>query len=248
MKQEMYHYFNLLEETHWWFLARKEIVLRLIHKFQQREKESSPPHILDIGCGTGGMLTALQSLGTVWGIDSSKKAVDYASSKVPKATITQGSVPQDMPQQQFDIITLLDVLEHIEDDTAALQKIKQSLKPRGIAVITVPALQFLWTSHDDMNEHKRRYSRRELKEKIEKSGLILKKISYYNTLLFLPIAAIKILQRLFPLKKKSHFRDTPPPAFLNIPLRIIFGLEKYLLSSLNFPFGISIIAVVQHEK
>jgi len=248
MKQEMYHYFNLLEETHWWFLARKEIVLKLIQKFQPGKKEASPLHLLDIGCGTGGMLAGLQSLGTVWGIDSNKKAVDYASSKVPQATVIHGSVPQDMPQQQFDIITLLDVLEHIEDDTATLQRLKQALKPGGIAVITIPAYQFLWTSHDDMNEHKRRYTSGELQEKIEKSGLTIKKISYYNTFLFLPIAAIKIFQRLFSREVKSHFRDTPPPSYLNMPLRIIFSLEKHLLSFLNFPFGVSIIAVVQHEE
>lgn len=248
MKQEMYRYFNLLEETHWWFLARKEIVLKLIQKFRLEEKESSSAHLLDIGCGTGGILAALQSLGTVWGIDSNKKAVDYASSKVPQATVIQGSIPQDMPKQQFDIITLLDVLEHIEDDTGTLQRLKQALKPKGIAVITVPAYQFLWTSHDDMNEHKRRYTVLELKEKIERSGLTVRKISYYNTFLFFPIAAIKILQRILSREAKSHFTDTSPPAYLNMPLRIIFSLEKHLLSFLNFPFGISIIAVVQHEK
>ena len=240
----MYEYFNAIEERHWWFQARKEIVLRLIDQHYEKGKKLE---VLDIGCGTGMTLKALEKYGEVWGLDKNIKAIEYSKKKAPEAQVMQGSFPAQVPAKQFDIITVLDVIEHIEEDGRALQKLAQTLKPNGIAVITAPAYKLHWTGHDDMNEHKRRYTAPELKQKLRDAGLEIKKISYYNTLLFFPIAAAKIMSRVFSPHAKSHFTAAPPPAFLNLPLKAIFAFEKYLLPHINFPFGISIIAVATRK-
>lgn len=240
MKEQMYDYFYHIEEKHWWFQGRLDIVMKLIHTYAQHTNHAK---ILDVGCGTGMVLQALQAYGTVWGIDKSEKAIRYSKEKVPGARVYIASFPEHMPNAQFDIITVLDVLEHIDQDRQALSKLTHMLKPGGIVVITAPAYKFLWTSHDDMNEHKRRYTVPELKEKVLEASLDIKKISYYNTLLFLPMVLVKLSCRFFFHDVKAHFGHTPSPAFINLPLRFLFSLEKYVLPYINFPFGISIIVI-----
>jgi len=162
MRDQLYDYFYLVESRHWWFRARSKIVQTMIARFSGARKKAS---VLDIGCGTGAQLQTLKPYGTLWGLDKSAKALEYAKTKAPFAHLMQGSFPECTFDQQFDIIMLLDVLEHIEDDTLALQKLASIMKPGAIAVITVPAYQFLWTTHDDINEHKRRYTLSELSKK-----------------------------------------------------------------------------------
>ena len=240
MQAQLYESLHRVEEKHWWFVARREIVLTFIDKYRPKKQYAK---ILDTGCGTGMILKALTRYGKVWGIDKSAKAVAYSKAKVPEATILCASFPEEAPRESFDIITVLDVLEHIQEDTKAIHKLKELLAPQGILVITVPAFRFLWSAHDDMNEHKRRYTLEELRQKILESDLQVKKISYYNTLLFLPIACSKILNRMVFHSSKAHYSDTPPPFWINLPLRTLFSLEKYLLPFTNFPFGLSLIVV-----
>lgn len=246
MEQEMYTYFNAIEETHWWFQARKEIIKTLLNKYHKKNPED---HVLDVGCGTGMMAKELAEYGQVWGLDNDPSALEYSRKKAEGARFILGSLPDDMPARQFKLITLLDVLEHIENDTEALQKLEENLEPNGTLLITVPAYRFLWTSHDDINQHKRRYTIGELKEKIEGANLKIEKISYYNTFLFPPIvAAKKIINALYPHRKKSHFGIMSPSPLINAPLKPIFTLEKYFLPHINFPFGISIIAVASKKE
>ena len=244
MQEQMYHYFHEVEDRHWWFQGRKEVVLAFIDRYSRSAKERK---ILDVGCGTGMMLQALKEYGEVWGLDKSVKAIEYSRTRAPGAHLMQGSFPEQIPQGQFDIITFLDVLEHIENDKEALRKLVDILQPNGTLIITVPAYQFLWTSRDDMNEHKRRYTLPELREKILGANLQIKKISYYNTLLFAPIALLKLVSRFLLRSPKSHFGAKQPSAWINFSLRILFSFEKYLLSFMNFPFGISLIVVAKRK-
>lgn len=251
MKQEMYEYFNAIEERHWWFRARKDIVLKMIDKYfdspSTRAVRSGRAQVLDVGCGTGGMLRHLARYGEVWGLDPNEQALRYSRAKVPEAHLLAGKLPNTLPDKQFDLITCLDVLEHVDEEERAVKKLAETLKPDGLLVLTVPAYQWLWTAHDDINEHKRRYTTKELETTITNAGFSIQKISYYNTLLFVPAALAKLLTRLYPRKNKSHFSEKPPPAILNVPLRIIFSLEQYLLSHINFPFGVSIIVIAKKE-
>ena len=240
MEQQLYDIFHKIEDTHWWFQARKDIVLSLIARYSPVQKEK---RILDVGCGTGGMLKELAKYGSVWGLDKNKKAIEYSSQKVPEANLMVGTFPEHMPEGNFDLIVALDILEHIEQDRKALQRLGNALSSQGIVVITVPAYRALWTSHDDANQHRRRYTRAELKQKVLDADLEILKISYYNTFLFIPIVLRKLINRFSPQDPASPLRDTSPPAWVNSLLHFVFSLEKHILNFMNFPFGVSLIVI-----
>ncbi len=245
MEDIMYDYFYRIENKHWWFQSRREIILRLINKYYSKKADCK---VLDIGCGTGSMLNYLFSYGEVQGIDCSKKAIDYSKKKSPNAKVSIGSLPYDLPREKFDLILSLEVLEHVDKDDEALKSINNILKPEGTFILTVPANQFLFSAHDRINLHKRRYSLKELKLKLEKAGFEIKKISYYNTFLFIPATLVILFKKIFDSKKpKSHFEKIPH-FFLNGILKTIFSMEKHLLPSVNFPCGVSLIAVVSKRK
>jgi hypothetical protein len=137
----------------------------------------------------------------------------------------------------------LDVIEHIDDDISALVSIKSMLSKGGFAVITVPAYKFLWSPFDDMNHHRRRYNLSMLEEKLISAGFIIKKISYFNFFLF-PLALIsKLFNRI---SNRSGISDLDvPPIFINKLMAKIFQTEQIFLKKINFPFGVSIIAIVE---
>jgi SAM-dependent methyltransferase len=154
-------------------------------------------------------------------------------------------LPNQIPyaENYFDLITALDVIEHVDEDVDSLKAIRTRLVADGKAVITVPAYMFLWSKFDEMNEHKRRYTLTELNEKLVQAGFVVEKISYYNTLLFPVVFVIRMLNNLLKLDGSSDVNM--PNAPLNFVLKKIFGIEKYLLKFINLPFGVSILAVVK---
>jgi 2-polyprenyl-3-methyl-5-hydroxy-6-metoxy-1,4-benzoquinol methylase len=241
MNIEMYRIFFNIQKQHWWFVAKKDIVLGAIHSHVALHKDCT---VLDIGCGSGLMLNALDELANTSGMDMSNEAIQF-SQEIFSGPIKQGSLPDNVPfpNESFDLITALDVVEHIDDDIGSLKAIRHLLKPSGKAVITVPAYMFLWSSFDDMNEHKRRYTLPELRQKLNSAGFQIEKISYFNSLLF-PI--VYIVRKLNNLMGRDGASDVDMPSkALNYILRQIFGLEKYLLRCCSLPFGVSILAVVK---
>jgi len=244
MEKFLYDYFYKIEDKHWWFQGRKEILLRLIDKYYRPEPNSK---VLDIGCGTGMMLKSLSKYGEVYGLDKNEKAIAYSKIRSPKAKIVLGSFPENMQNLlplKFDLITVLDVLEHIDDDTKALEAIKNILKPNGILIITVPAYKFLWTHFDEVNQHKRRYTRRELSEKITKAGFKIEKISYFDTFPFAPAVVVKFLEHIFSRSEKNNQLGLQMSLHsFNRFFKWLFSSEKHFLTNINFPFGISIVAI-----
>ncbi|VAW55450.1 hypothetical protein MNBD_GAMMA05-2481 [hydrothermal vent metagenome] len=241
MNIEMYQRFFDIQNKHWWFLTRKNIVLAMISRYLAISNE---PKILDIGCGSGVMLSALDTIGETYGMDMSDDAIKF--SKVAfSGEVKNGYLPDNVPYQEkfFDLIIALDVIEHIDRDVDSLKTIHSLLATGGKVIITVPAYMFLWSSFDEMNEHKRRYSRLELREKLVQAGFTVEKISYYNTLLFPVIYLVRMLNNI--LKRDGASDVDMPSKFVNYVLKNIFGIEKYLLKFLNLPFGVSILAVVR---
>lgn len=240
MQHQHLEYHNRADVDHWWFAARRRIVLDQI----RRRIARSPGHreILDLGCGAGGMLNYLSELGTAYGVDGTPEAVEFARAKTD-AQVEVGGLPDQVPFDpgRFDIVTLLDVLEHVEDDRGSLKTIGQLLRPGGFVLITVPACPFLWSEHDDLNEHHRRYTRSELREKLETAGFRIRKLTYFNTLLFPPIALARLLQRLRP--PRGHADEGNLPSTLNMIFRMVFSLEKPLLRWLSLPVGVSLLAL-----
>jgi SAM-dependent methyltransferase len=243
MDLALYHQFAQIEDTHWWFRGRRDVVQCAMRQWLPAHQT---PRILDVGCGTGAMLELLSQFGSVEGLDCESAAIDYCRQRFGKAIeLHNGLVPEGLPDgSEYDLITAFDVIEHIPDAVAALRGMRDLLAPRGHLVCTVPAYQFLWSSHDEINHHCRRYTERLLRSQLTDAGFKVRRASYFNTLLFPPIAAIRLARRALGLREaKSDFFEAPRP--INEVLARLFRLESLLVPSISLPFGVSLIAVAQ---
>ena len=243
MEKYIYQELYELENKHWWFVSKKNIVIGFIKKYLHVSKENK---ILDVGCGSGLMLNDLTGFGTVCGMDSSDEAIKF-SKLVFNGEVKEGYIPGRIPypEKHFDLILALDVLEHLEDDVKSIDDIKAHLNDNGICIITVPAYMFLWSYHDKVHEHKRRYTSKELYQKLRAAGFNILKLSYYNTLLFLPILLLRTVNKIF--KRESGSDAKMPNRYLNYMLQKVFTFECSLLKFFNMGFGVSIIAVVKNQ-
>jgi SAM-dependent methyltransferase len=244
MEEQLYHFHYRQEESHWWFHARSEIVQRIIEKFGNLKPGET---ILDIGCGTGAILKNLSAKYNVVGIDMSPLAVEYSKKRGLK-NVFQMPV-QEFPKEKFDVKTaiLLDVIEHIDDDIDVLRSARDIVGPEGRVIITVPANTWMWSAHDVMNHHKRRYTAETLRKALDRAGLEPIKMTYYNTLLF-PLAAVqKFLERKTDVKGAQEKLDMPP-GLVNTLFKAIFASEKHIIPNINLPFGVSLLAVTRPKR
>jgi len=240
----MYKVFFRIQSRHWWFIVKKDLVLDMIRRFA---RTNTRPQILDIGCGSGLMLGALSEIGPTSGLDYSDDAIRFCK-EIFSGVVKKGSLPDEVPFENgsFDLITALDVIEHIDRDVDSLKAINELLTPCGKAIITVPAYMFLWTNFDELNEHKRRYTLGELEEKLSRAGFSIETITYFNTLLFPVIYIVRTINRIL---HRSGASDVEMPSrIINSILRAIFGFERTLLKYVRLPFGVSILAIVSKGK
>ncbi len=242
MREPLYEEIYNLEGIHWWFVARRDIVLYLLERYLVHVHASGKPRICDMGCGCGAMLQALQVKYYACGIDSSSKAIEFCGKRGIKAE--QGFLPDSIPFQdaEFDAILLLDVLEHLEKDKESVMACLKLLRCGGIMLCTVPAHPWLWTKRDDFHEHKRRYTMAQFAKLFEVPGLRTELLSFYNTFLFPLIAAVRISLRL--LGKDRYGPDISlPPIIPNKCLGEIFAVERYLIPLRILPIGVSLVSV-----
>lgn len=230
-----------LENTHWWFVARRAIIVSTLARFVKERGL-----LLDIGLGTGANASVFQKLGfKVEGVEPEPEAIKIAQQTAPGVPVMQAPFPgAPLQEGRYGVAVMLDVLEHLEDDTAALREAARVLSPGGVLLITVPAFRFLWTRHDELAHHKRRYRRAELVERIGAAGLEPVFVSYYNYLLFPPIALVRLISKALGIQsRKSDFSKTP--RLLNGVLYVMFSMERWLLRLGPLPFGVSLIAVAR---
>ena len=229
------------ESLHWWFLGRRAILSKIIESLNL----SQDSKILEVGCGTGGNLQMLAKYGEVSALEMDANARTIALNKTNNLyDIRLGYCPNAMPfhDQQFDLICMFDVLEHIEQDTETLTALKKCLTKNGRLIITVPAYPWLWGAHDEFLHHKRRYTANQLRKKILVTGLEPIKITYFNTVLF-PLAAIaRLKDKLLGSHSATGVRI--PPTIVNKIFTILFGAERLLLKRFNFPFGVSLLCIL----
>jgi SAM-dependent methyltransferase len=246
MRAEMYRVHQEFQDSHWWFTARREIVLSVLRRAIRRGRMQLPLRLVDVGCGAGGMVPYVAEFGYAIGIDPSPEVIEFARRNGIQARL--GSLPADVSragEEPFDVVLLLDVLEHIDDDGSALRGLHAVLRPGGVLLLTVPAFQFLWSKHDVVNEHRRRYTRAALAQRLRQAGFAVEKISYFNTVLFPPIAAVRVAGRLFRGRRPEVSDMVAVREPFNGILHSLFAVERHALAAVSFPFGVSLIAVAR---
>lgn len=242
MQDLMYDLHREHQATHWWFTARREIVLDLLRRQVTRAGMQPPLRLADVGCGAGGILPWLGEFGHAFGIDPSPAAIEYA--RGIGVDVRPGGLPDSLgidAGRPVDVVLLLDVLEHVDDDALSLRSVRAALRPGGLLIITVPAFRMLWGAHDVVNEHRRRYTRPELRAKLEAAGFRVDEISYCNTALFPAVAAVRLARRLLPERSPRPDLGTVPRP-LNRMLHHLFAAERHIIPVAPLPFGVSVIA------
>lgn len=244
MDAALYDELHRVEQTHWWFRARRHIVWSLVRRYVGGVADRRL-RICELGCGTGGNLEAIAHRHDVVGVECSPQALAYARHKLGDR-VRYGRLPDEinLPQESFDVVLMTDVLEHIEDDSASANTALSLLRPGGIVVATVPAYQWLYSPRDGHHHHFRRYGKRQFAGlwKCADTQTIL--LSHYNTLLFLPAAAIRTASRIVPNGITSGDLSIPPQAINDLLARLMRS-EARVLGRLPLPFGLSLVAVIQ---
>ncbi|WP_380787678.1 class I SAM-dependent methyltransferase [Sphingomonas sp. R86521] len=228
------------DSTHWWYRARRDILADYLTRYAALP---SPARILEIGCGTGHNLPMLAGFGEVDAIEIDPAAREIASERLGKP-VGDAPLPEltGVPRGHYDLIAVLDVVEHIEDDVAALAAMRACLAPGGKILIAVPAHQWMWSAHDTVNHHHRRYSKATLKAAIEQAGLKTEKLGYFNSLLFPLAAAARIAGRM---SGRDDSDDSPPPGPVNALFERIFRLERHLVGRVPMTPGVSIVTLAK---
>jgi SAM-dependent methyltransferase len=250
LKREYYREYRQVEDVHWWFVGRRRILLQVLNRYIGKN-HADQRRILDVGCGTGTMLTYLAAFGKAQGVDVDEEAVGYCHERGLLDVRLGAAETLPFDDSSFDLVTALDVLEHLDDDAAALREIGRVLRPGGQLLITVPAHRYMWGDQDEVNMHKRRYVAAEVRDRLTATGFQVLRLSYINAFLFPPIAAIRLLRRLEHrlrprTTQRSDFRF-PAPRPLNFLLALIFGAEAPIVRRVNMPIGVSILALARRS-
>jgi SAM-dependent methyltransferase len=230
------------EETdNWWFVSRRRYLLDLL---RDAPKDSL---ILDIGCSSGIFLTDLERLGfnkeNLFGIDISEKAIENCKNNGIKNVFIMDAQNVTL-SDKFDIIVASDCLEHLRNDTKAIRNWYESLKMGGMLYVFVPAFQSLWSTHDEVNMHYRRYTNKELRDKLASEKLTILKSSYWNFSLFIPLYIFRKIDVILSRNKKKEGQIIGGK-MANVVLLQLLLFENLLLKYVNFPFGVSTFCIAK---
>ena len=228
-----------LEDRYWWFVARRRLALKLL----RRAIKVASPSVLDLGCGTGAVLAALNDWAWPVGADMSRVALDLAKTRSSFALIQADGVALPLADTCLDAVIGLDVFEHIEDDAAALVECARALRPGGVLVLSVPAFRSLWGPHDVALHHFRRYRRREVRERLEAAGLTPERLSYSVFFLFPVVMLVRLLEKARPGPAQASLPSVPE--WLNAGLIGLGRVEGALISQFPLPWGSSVVAVAR---
>ena len=243
MEPQVYDEMFATEERHWWFCARRRIVLDLLRRYVPR-CNGRRPRLVDLGCGGGANLAAFCADYDAWGTDTIDAAATCAGRRVGQR-VCLGRLPDSVPfaPASFDAVVMTDVLEHIVDDRAAASTVIDLLVPGGVFIATVPVGQWLFTHRDTAHHHYRRYSRRGLAALMAGLPARIELLSHCNTFLFPPAAASRLASRVLGSRSTTDLRVPSDP--INGMLRSIFASERHLLGRAWLPFGLSLVLVAR---
>lgn len=238
MERVVYDRMAELDERHWWYRARRQVLASLIERTISLPKEA---HILEVGCGTGHNLQMLEKFGTVDGIEIDAAARAVAERRFGRP-ISSSPLPElkGIKRRSYDLVAALDVVEHIDDDEATIAALASCIKPGGKLLVTVPAHQWMWSTHDELNHHKRRYSKSGLRALIEESPLKLEQLGYFNSLLFPLAVGARLAAKA---TGRGGGDDALPPKPVNYAFERAFAAERRLVGRVPLPPGLSLFAV-----
>ena len=256
MQQHTYAIMDEVEGSHWWFVGRrsildsflKGIVERLESRLQAANAEAGPTkvgtpslRILDVGCGTGANIEMLSQYGEAEGVDVSDDALEFCRRK---GLNVQKGLAETLPYEDgaFDLTTALDVVEHLDDDIAGLKEMYRVTKSGGYSLIFVPAFMWLWGVQDDISNHRIRYTKSQIVERLKMAGYEIERATYANWTFFAPILGGRTIMKITGIKPESENNITI--SGLNGVFGKLFGAERFWLRNFNFPFGVSIVVVV----
>ena len=223
------------EDRHWWFVGRRAVIAALIDRISL----TGHPLILEAGCGSGGNLGLLEGRGIVSAFEPFEDAASNARARYPGTEVRRGQLPNDVPFEEgtFDLVAALDVLEHVEDDVNSLAALVRLAKPGSVIIVTVPAHQILWGSHDRRLHHHRRYGRRQMRQIAHAAGAEIEFETAFNTVLA-PIAIVfRLAEKLAGLDLGNQERLPANP--VNQVLGALFAVERHLVARFSLPFGLS---------
>lgn len=245
MKRQYAERYGDLEQWHWWFRARRDILAAVLrHELPQRASHT----IASVGCGPPEGLDWLRPFagpaGRVIGIDAdpiharrTAPGVEYVVGRLEAAPVAAGS---------FDVVLALDVIEHLDDDAGGLREAARLLGRPGLLVVTVPAFQSLWGAQDIVNQHRRRYTKTSLRDAFVRAQLAPPRITYFNTILFPAIAAVRWTRLALGLAERARTDfDDNRPGVANDVLRAVFAAERFLVPRVSLPVGVSLLATAR---
>lgn len=244
MEKDFYPAYFQLEGRHWWFVGRRAIILRVLDRHVHRGARAL--EILDFGCGTGAFLPALERFGAVSAVDGDEAAVAFCHRRGrTEARHVAAGARLPFADASFDLVTTLDVVEHIQDDITALRELRRVMRPGGALLVTVPAFMLLWGDQDEISHHFRRYTDASLRRSLRSAGFVVEHSSYFNTWLFAPIATLRVVRRMIrrPSAENSDFDIAP--GCLNGVLARLLASEAGLVSRTKLPFGVSLLALAR---
>lgn len=237
MEEHVYPQMYRVEKEHWWFVARRRILERYI---DARVHLPGGARVLDVGCGTGAILEMLSARFDAWGIDTSPHAIAFCRQR-GLSKLYCGSLGAFTAPAPFALVTMLDVVEHVADDGGLLRAAIPLLAPGGRLLITVPAFPSLWSAHDEMLHHQRRYTRSTLRRVVADAGFAIDHLSFFNTLLFPVALARRTMSRITRSRRANDLEI--PRAPVNAGLRALFTAERSVLPGGSFPFGLSLLCL-----
>lgn len=258
MQQHTYAIMDRVEDRHWWFVGRRAILESFLRQIvdsiasvshtaagkedADKSGDQSPIRILDVGCGTGANLEMLSEFGAAEGVDVSDEALEFCRQKGLRV---QKGLAEKLPfdDETFEITTALDVVEHLDDDIAGLRELNRVTKTGGAALVFVPAFMWLWGVQDDVSNHRIRYDRGQIIDRLRKAGFEIERATYANITFFAPILAGRLLMRMTGIRPASE--NNVNISALNGIFGKIFSAERFWLKHRNLPFGVSIVVVAR---
>ncbi len=251
VESSLYDEYVRIEDTHWWFRGRRKIIATVLRPYLR-----PPARIIDVGSGGGAVAQALMQFGSVTACDIDVRCAASVARRPGMAFAygTAEAIP--FADGSFDLVTAFDVLEHLDDDVRALREMARVARPGGLIAVTVPAYRWMWGRQDEVSHHRRRYSGRSLRHAITAAGLVTRRLTAFNTILFPGIAALRITRRLAQRLAgggqtpdlaglKSDFSMTKAGPFNDL-LAATFSAEAAVLGLVDLPVGVSFLAIAEH--